>query len=144
MREQTRAFRLELDHWSQFVRSYAQYERRVRPITSGLDGLRPVLTAIQDMWGPPYSRLTTTASRVKMLITDLRRIEPPADLLGVHSTLLSALFMARQATERRRQAVIAPNLTVAQEASAAASGAVMLLSQARADLLAQLVPPRFK
>jgi hypothetical protein len=144
MLEQTRAFRLQLDHWTFSAKSYVAYELHVRPITSSLDGLKPVLTFIEDMRGMAFARLDGANARLKALTDQIRRIEPPADLQTIHSTLVSAVFMASQATERRRQAVISSNLSAARDASAAASGAMMLFAQARADLLAQLALPRFK
>jgi hypothetical protein len=144
MLERTREFRLQVDHWRFSAKQYAAYERRVRPLISSLDGLRPVLAFIQDMRGMAFTRLAKADSKIHALVQQVRRIEPPADLQGVHSTLLSALFMAGQATDRRRQAVIRSSLPIARDAAAAASGAMMLFAQARADLRAQLALPRFK
>jgi hypothetical protein len=144
MLERTRAFRLELDHWLFAAKQLAAYERHLRPIVSRVEELRPVLSFIQDMRGMTFSRLRSANSKLKVLTDQLRRIRPPDDLQGVHSTFMSALFLARQATERRRQAVISSNLPVAQAASAAAAGALMLLSQAREDLRVQTAFPRFK
>ena len=144
MLDRTRTFRLQLDHWAMSARGYYAYEASLRPITSSMDGLQPLLAAVQEMRGTAFSRLESAATIVKRLADRVRQIEPPADLQGLHTTVLSALFMAQSAVEGRRQAVIRQNLSVAQDAASAAAGAVMLLAQARSELLSQLTPPRFK
>ena len=144
MLERTQIFRLALDHWAAMRRNLLGYERRIRPVLTGLDGLNPILRGIRDMSGPEFSRLVHASVRLKTLTAELEAVRPPADLAAIHSTFMSALFMARQACERRGQAVIAPNLAVARDASAAAAGTLLLLAQAREDLVRQLFPPKFQ
>jgi hypothetical protein len=144
MLDRTQAYRLELDHWSSVLNSFLAYERRIRPITSSLDGLTSVLTAIEHMSGPPFSRVAAASASFAAMADRLARVVPPDELLPVHSMLLSSLFAARQAAEQRSHAVSSANLSLARGASATAAGAILLFSQARADLLARLSPPPFK
>jgi hypothetical protein len=144
MLRRARVHRLALDHWAAVGTSLFRYEREVRPVLSGLDGLEPVLNRIQDSKYLSFDRVLRTGAKLTSLRALLEAITPPQDLQVVHSTLLSALFMAHQACDRRRQADIAPNLSVAREAAAAAAGTLLLAARARQDLLALLSPPRFQ
>jgi hypothetical protein len=142
--EATRAHRLALDHYEMVRGSLLAYERHVRPILSGVDGLTSVFDAIRDMSGPGFEWLQRTDVKLKRLSADLEAVKPPDDMKDVHATLVSAMRMAIQACGRRRQAIIAPNMSVAREGSAAVSGAQLLFATARESLVAQLYPPKIK
>jgi hypothetical protein len=119
-----------------------QYERDVRPVLSGLDGLKPVLIAIRD--GTPAGYLTSTRSltRVEGFATALPGVTPPAVLASVHGVIGTVVTLAHEAIAKHRQTLFAPNSKVSAEASAAAAGALLLLDQSRRDLLTQLFPPK--
>jgi hypothetical protein len=144
MIERTQTFRLTLDHWHAVHQSLLRYERRVRPILAGVDALKGVLQNIRDMSGPDFTRLVQALTRLKSLTLQLHDVTPPPDLQSIHSTFVAAVFMAREACERRAQAVAGPNLAVARDAAAAAAGTLLLLSHARQDLVVHLFPPRFQ
>ena len=142
--DRARAHRLALDHYALLRRSFLAYERRVRPMLSGLDGLSPVLRKIETEEGMAFERLEGASERLAGLLTTMRAVRPPEDLAGVHATLVSALHLAEQACARRRLAVISKNVTLSREASSAAVGAMLLAAQARQTLVAHLFPPRIE
>ena len=131
-----------MDHYTYVRASLLEYERRIRPALSGLDGLRPVLQYIRDMRSMAFERLQTAVSRLEHFERQAVGVQPPDDLASVHATLLSALTMAREAVTRRRLAVVANNLAADREASAAAAGALLLVDRTREDLVTGLFPPR--
>jgi hypothetical protein len=142
--EAAKAYRLALDHYAYARRGRLDYERRVRASMSGFDGVKPVLTAIRDMHGTAYWRLTQALDRLKAFEADLTLVKAPEDLADVHTTLVSSMHMALEACERRRRAVIVESLPDARDASSAAAGALLLADQARTTLVARLFPPRFE
>jgi hypothetical protein len=142
MVERTALFRLALDHYALVRGHRLQYERRVRPVLTALDGAAAVLAQIRDMNGVSYQRLEDAEKTFTRLRTMLDPVVPPDGLAAVHATLGSALRMAEQACARRREAVVTTSLAAAREASSAASGAILLSAQARGDLVRLLYPPR--
>jgi hypothetical protein len=142
--ERAAAHRLALDHYALVRPQLLAYERRMRPVLSGLDGLGPVLKAIEEMRSTAYERLEAASARLARLVAIASRVQAPADLADVHATLVSALHMAGQASARRRLAVTTTSIAVAKEASAAAAGAQLLAARARASLVERLFPPRIQ
>jgi hypothetical protein len=74
----------------------------------------------------------------------LAKLSAPEDLMDVHATFVSALHLAREACRRRALALAANDRTLALEASASASGAMMLVDQARQNLVTRLYPPKVR
>ncbi|HWJ54867.1 MAG TPA: hypothetical protein VNR90_01600, partial [Vicinamibacterales bacterium] len=140
--EEARTVRLKLDHRAALYPAMMAYERRVRPALSALSGLTPILNYIRDMRGVAFDRLLSANSRIERLIADFETITPPEVLADVHATIGSTLHLAREACTRQRSAVVANDMELARQASAAAAGALLLVEQARAELLARLFPPK--
>jgi hypothetical protein len=113
-------------------------------VLSGLDGLRPVLTAVEEMRSTAYARLEAASDRLARLRALAGRVTPPDGLTDVHATFLSALHLAEQACARRRLAVATTSMPVAREASSAAAGAQLLAAQARETLVVRLFPPKIQ
>lgn len=139
-----RAHRAALDHFAEVGARLYRYERDVRPVLSALDGLQPVLEHIRDSKYMSYERIIHALGRLVDQRALVERIEAPPDVQSVHSTLRSAILMALQACDRRRQVDVGPNPALEREAAAAAAGTLLLAAQARQDLLARLVPPKFQ
>jgi len=141
--EATQAYRLVLDHYAHVRRSFFDYERRVRPAFSTVDGLKPILDFIRDLKGMAFERLETASARLTRVTADLATVEPPTELADVHATLISAVNLAANACANRRLAVATTSMQAAKEASTAAVGAGLLLAQAREQLIKRLYPPTF-
>ena len=141
-REAARAYRAALDHYDEVRRDLIAYERRIRPVLSALDGLRPIVDAVREMRYTSFDRLSTAATRLEGASRTLEAAPPPGDLEDVHATLVSGVHLAREAIARRRTAAATAGGSFSRDASSAAAGALMLIGQARSDLVARLYPPR--
>jgi hypothetical protein len=141
-RDAARLRRATLDRHAALQRSFLGYERLIRPAFNGLDGLAGVLKQIRDMKPLAFEGLAGARTRLDRLQERAQLIAPPADLVNVHATLMSALAMAREACTRRQQGSVTTKSQVLSEASAAAAGALMLVDRARQDLVETLFPPR--
>src|SRR6185436_9059614 len=106
--------------------------------------LRPVIESIRDQKGFSFERLENTIKRLARLAEQLQQVAPPGEAADLHATFTSALHMAAHACEQRRLAVITTKESYDREASSAAAGALMLVSEARRELLARMFPPRAK
>ena len=133
-----------LERYAVVRRSLLDYERQIRPVTSGFDGMLPIFSSIRDIKYTAFERLERAGVRLKSLIAALEPMTPPVDLADVHATLLSALRMADHACARRRLAVALQSQVVSEEASSAVAGAMLLAGQAREQLVARLYPPKIK
>ena len=142
--EAVRIHRKALDRYAAVRKRLLEYERRVRIVMSGLDGLGPVLAHIRDGKYSSYDRLVRAAARVTELSEEIGAIVPPADLADVHATLRSAIHMAAEACSRRRLAVTTTSEDLQREASAAAAGSILLTGHSRDQLVVRLFPPKIQ
>jgi hypothetical protein len=74
----------------------------------------------------------------------LERVQVMEDLRPTHSMLVEAWRFAENAANGRAEAVATGNVTRAWEASSAAAGALMFLSQAQKGIQELLELPRLK
>jgi len=139
-----RTYRAAVEHYAAVRVGLLAYERAVRPTMSGFDGLVPVFTAIRDLRYTAYERLERAGARLTDLLAALGALTPPPDLVDVQATLVSALRMADHACARRRLSVALRSQPIADEASSAAAGAMLLAAQAREQLVSRLYPPKIK
>jgi len=144
MVERTRVHRAALDRYAIMRPRLLAYERELRPLLSALDAAAPVLKAIVGMRGPEFAKLERTASSLGRLDLRFAVVSTPEDLVDVHATFVSALHLAREACRRRALALAANDRTLGLEASASASGAMMLVDQARQNLVRRLYPPKVR
>jgi hypothetical protein len=142
--EKTRTHRAALDRYARARGALLQYERTVRPMMSGFDGLAPIFDALREFRYTAYERLERASARIAAYRKALTAVAPPEDLADVHASLDSAMAMADYAAGRRRQAMSTPNDAYDREASSAAAGAMMLAALAREQLVARLYPPKMK
>jgi hypothetical protein len=140
--EATRAYRLALDHYDFVRHRLLAYERQIRPALSTLSGLTPTLGAIREMRSVAVEHLDRALDRLERVRAGLAAVTPPDDLAAVHTAMSGTVQMAIEACARRRQAIVTGRLQTAREAAAAAAGALLLVDQARRDLVAGLYPPR--
>ena len=137
-----RAYRAALDHYNAVRPTLIAYERRVRAALSTMDGLRPIIEAVREMRFTSFDRLGTAATRVEGASRALEAVTPPRDLEDVHATLVSGVYLAREAIGRRRTAAATAAGSFSRDAASAAAGALLLMGQARSDLVARLYPPK--
>ncbi len=139
--DDARRYQLARDQWELRIPGVRKYNRAVQPSLAAIDRHTPTLEDVRTQAGPPATRLDGLIERWRRDGLRLERVTPPPSLNGVHALFRSAWTMAEQAYALRLQAASANDPARAAQASSAAAGALMLLSRARADLAAALVPP---
>jgi hypothetical protein len=117
------------------------YRRAANPFIQALVETRVSLDDIKLQAGPAPQGLRPLGQELDRNARRLALIEPPPHLASIHAVFLSAYTLAKNAVQLRRDAVEAASIELARQAAAAASGALMLLERARADLSAAAVPP---
>ena len=93
------------------------------------------------MTGPPLHTIAPIAKRLSAAAVKIGKVTPPADLANGHALVRSAWELAENALRLRAESVSSNNIDIAQRASSAAAGALMLYQRARADLAAAMAPP---
>ena len=129
-----RRLRLARDQWAGRQYAFAVYRSATRSAIEEFTHNTPRLEAIRRLAGPPASLLTTLGAQFEATSRRLARITPPQELSAAHALLVSATKLASNAVDVRRDAVRSGSLAGAWDASAAAAGALMLASRARADM----------
>ena len=134
--EEASAVRLQRDRLQLNRSQYAQYEQRVGPLLAQLEKVRPVLDAIRHLEGPPASELSRWLNTLTGGGRALEQQQPPAGIAGAHGMLVGAWHLAAQALRTRQAAIAGVNQAFATEASSAAAGALMLISNAQREFRA--------
>lgn len=140
MLDATRAFRAALDAHTRQLASMRRYDQRLRPLLDRFEELAPQLKMLREMRGITSAELSITDAELLRIGRDLDAVRPPLAQVGVHTSFQNVLRMAREAFVRRRQARSSQSSEM-REASAAASGALLLGGQVRLDLAASLRRP---
>jgi hypothetical protein len=139
-----RRLRLARDRWELRQAAYDAYQRAVADPIHDFDGDESGLEDIRRLAGPEPSALTRLAARFEAAARRLGRISPPDELRTAHTLLVSASRLAVNAVDVRAEAVRSGDLRTAWDASAAAAGAMMLFSRARADMEAVFQLPQLR
>jgi hypothetical protein len=133
--------RLAQDQWLLRIDGLRTYHHGAAPFVQTLAAAETSLDDIRALAGPPPQRLRLLARRLSRAGRRLALLNAPAEVSGVHAIFRSAYELAENAVQLRMDAVAAADVDLAHQASAAASGALMLLGRGRADLEAALQPP---
>jgi hypothetical protein len=119
-----------------------QYRQSIQQPLTLLAQLTPSLEAIKSLAGSSAASLAAIERTSARVVALASAIVPPEEVAGAHALLISAMHLAKNAASIRREAAMAADMTRAWDASSAAAGALMLSAKARADIQAQLRPPR--
>jgi hypothetical protein len=136
-----RRLRLASDRWHLRIAAYRSYTRLIRTTLTSLDLMQGGLDDIKRLAGPDAAKLSRLGTLAERAVRQLKIVVPPSDLANVHALLQSACEMGRNAVAIRLQAVASGNMSTAWNASAAAAGSLMLVTQARDELGRYLKPP---
>jgi hypothetical protein len=136
-----RRLRLAQDQWLIRADRMRQYQIATNGYVATLAQSASGLDEIRAMAGPSPPLLHPLARRLDRSARMLALVEPPPELASVHALFRSAFTLAANAVQLRLDAAGAADVDLARQAAAAASGAMMLLDRARADLTALLKPP---
>jgi hypothetical protein len=133
--------RLAHDQWLLRVDSLRRYERASSTYVQTLSTSRESLEDIRLLAGPTPQRLRVLAQRLSRAGRQFALVKVPAEIAAIHAVFQSAYALAESAVQLRLDAVAHADVGLARQASAAASGAIMMLARGRADLDAALRPP---
>ena len=81
---------------------------------------------------------------VSQILEQARAIAPPPEFRAAQALLVSAVQLAGNAGQIRREATLGENIARAWDASSAAAGALMLGARARTDMQSLLRPPELR
>jgi hypothetical protein len=139
-----RRLRLARDRWAMRAPDFEQYQLDIAMPMDLFAQLKPSLENIKALAGstPGSLRLIErTAARILKLAA---AIAPPEELTPAHALLVSAVQLAANAAQLRREAALAGDMTRAWNASSAAAGALMLGTRARSDMQAIVRLPQLR
>jgi hypothetical protein len=139
--ESARRLRLARDQWRLHEPAFRSYQRAVAPALRVLAAATPPLEDIRAQAGPSPAVLQRTRARFYRVRPAVNGTNPPPALAAAHAVLQSAWALADNAVKLRLQAVESADATRAAEASAAAAGALMLVTRAREDIAQAVKAP---
>jgi hypothetical protein len=132
--EVARNNRLALDRWHYRVENFGWYQRFIDGTVSRIAKHGPEFEAVRTLAGPSIKRLAGGDRDLAELEVSMLPVAPPPDLRATHDTLLASIRMLREAFRLRREALVAGDMTVAHNASAAAAGGWLLFDRVRANV----------
>jgi hypothetical protein len=139
-----RRLRLARDRWAMREAAYRQYRLAIKAPLDLFATLEPSLERIRLLAGSSASSLTTIQKAVVQILRQAQNIVPPDEFRASHALLVSAVQLAANAAQIRREATLAGDIARAWDASSAAAGALMLGARARTDMQDLLRPPQLR
>jgi len=136
-----RELRLNRDAWVLRVQALREYQTAISTPLKILQSLDEPLRDIKELAGSSQAALAMMHRQVRSVTLLLATVVPPEQCRSAHALLANAAQLADNAAEIRREAALSGNVTRAWDASAAAAGALMLTSRAKAEIQALLRPP---
>jgi hypothetical protein len=130
--------------WQRRAPAYRRYRRAMNNSFKTFNEALGSLQRVKAMSGPPVNTLTPLAKRLARTSKSVAKVDAPEDLESTHALIRSAWELADSAFRLRIESVAQNSVDVAQRASSAAAGALMLYQRARADQLAAMEPPARK
>jgi hypothetical protein len=138
-----RRLRLELDRWAIREPELRKYRDAVITPLQRLENLKPALEGIKALAGTGPWALASIDRTTRAVLKVISPLDPPEGLESAHALLLSALQMAENAAQIRREAALTGSMARAWDASAAAAGSLMLSARVRTEIREALRPPQF-
>lgn len=129
-----RRLRLARDRWVMRQEAFDAYRRSIKGAIDEFAQSGRRLESIRRLAGPEASILVTLGTRLETAARQLAQIEAPDELKAAHALLMSGSKLATSAVDIRREAIRSGSLAAAWDASAAAAGAMMLVSKAREEM----------
>jgi hypothetical protein len=123
---------------------FRKYRRSTNAAFKVFKDATSALEQVRAMNGPPANAIEPLTKRLARANKSFRKVDAPDELASNHAVIASAWELADNAFRLRLQAVASNSIDVAQRASSAAAGALMLYQRARAEQLSAMEPPAAK
>ena len=124
--------------------AFRRYRRSTNAAFNVFKDATIALEQVKSMSGPPISKLEPLSKRLARANKGFRKVAPPDELASNHAVIASAWELADNAFRLRVEAVSSNSIDIAQRASSAAAGALLLYQRARAEQLSAMEPPPAK
>ena len=139
-----RQLQLARDRYALRAPELKRYRVAIRTPMDLFAQLKPSLEGVKALSGSAPATLTALQRSVARILTLASAIAPPDELASAHALLVSAVQLAGNAAQIRREATLAGDMTRAWDASSAAAGALMLGARARSDIHTLLRLPQLR
>jgi hypothetical protein len=130
--------------WEKRAPIFRKYRRSTNGAFDVFKDATVALEQVKAMTGPPVNDVTKLMKRLAAANKSFTKVKPPEELAQGHAVIASAWELADNAFKLRLDAVSSNSIDVAQRASSAAAGALMLYHRARSEQLAAMEPPAGK
>ena len=137
-----RRLQLARDRYAMREPVLTQYRIAIQQPMELLTQMVPSLESIKSLAGTSPAALAAIERTSARVIALASAVAPPEEAASAHALIITAMQLAKNAAEIRREAIAAADMTRAWDASSAAAGALMLSTKARADIQALLRPPQ--
>ena len=127
--------------WQKRAPAYRRYRRAMNGSFKVFDDALPLLEQVKAMRGPISSAIAPLSKKLARYEKSVAKVKAPDELAPAHALIRSAWELADNALRLRAEAMLQNSIDLAQRASSAAAGALMLYQRARADQLAMMEPP---
>ena len=127
--------------WQKRAPEYRRYRRAMNGSFKTFEGALPALEDVKAMRGPSSNAIPPLSKRLSKSAKSVAKVTAPEELASGHALIRSAWELADNALRLRADAVAQNSVDVAQRASSAAAGALMLYQRARADQQTVMEPP---
>jgi hypothetical protein len=127
--------------WEKRERGYRRYRRSMNSSFNVFRDATASLDQIRTLTGPPLHTIAPIEKRLSAAAVKIGKVTAPPDLATGHALLRSAWELAATALRLRSESVSSNSIDVAQRASSAAAGALLLYQRARTDLTTAMAPP---
>ena len=127
--------------WERQAPAFRNYRRAMNASFEVFDSATASLEQIRTMSGPSASHLPPLAKSLERSNRSVAKVKAPGALASGHGMVLSAWELAENAVRLRVEAIASNSVDLAQRASSAAAGALMLYQRGRADLNSAMEPP---
>jgi len=137
-----RRLQLARDRWAMRAPAFQRYQLDIAGPLAIFARLKPTLEDIKSLSGSTAASLRALERGAADILKRMAIVAPPEELVPAHALIVSAIQLAGNAAQIRREAVLAGDMTRAWNASSAAAGALMLGDKARLDIQAIVRPPQ--
>lgn len=128
-------------NWEWREQDYRRYRRAMNGPFNTFRLATVSLDQIRTLSGPPAHAVAPLSGKLAAASRKIGKVTPPPDLANGHALVRSAWELAENALRLRAESVSINSADLAQRASSAAAGALMLYQRARADLATAMAPP---